>query len=131
MEAVIKELTDYFKVIETFNKDMAQDGTALHEYLIQLTNYMARANYLKAEYSRKFREQKKKSYQTLAMSSEAQARYYAPSLAKDFIDAQCSETGFIYDLADRCSATCTHTVSALITIISDLKSERQFSQYQK
>ncbi len=129
MKEIIEELTGYFTKMQDFDKDSAQDGQALHAYLISLTNIAARSNYLKAEYNRKFREEKKKAYQTLAMSSEAQARYYAPSLAKDFIDAQCSKTGFVYDLADRCSASAVHTISACITIVSDLKSERQFAQY--
>ena len=53
---IVAELVGYLKTIETFDKDSAQDGHALHAYLIELTNIGARANYLKAEYGREFRK---------------------------------------------------------------------------
>lgn len=129
MQEIIAELKQYLNIIETFDKDAAQDVEALHGYLITLTNYMGRSNYLMAEYQRKFREEKKRAYLKLTASSHAQQQYYAPSLAKDFIDSQCSETGYVYDLAERLSRACTHTIEAIRTIVSSLKSERQFAAY--
>lgn len=128
-EAIIKELTEYMQKIEQFDKDSAQDGNALHEYLVCLTNYMARANYLMAVYGKNFREAKKNAYVKLAASRHADQRYYAPSLAKDFIDSCCGNSGFVYDLAERLSRLCVHTIDAMRTIISSLKSERQFANY--
>lgn len=125
-----QELIQYLEKIQTFDKDSAQDGEVLHSYLIELTNIMARANYLMAEYQKKFREEKKVAYEKLTATVIKEQRYYAPSLAKDYIDAQCSETGFIYDLAERLSRLCSHTMDAIRTIISSLKSERQFANYQ-
>ena len=127
MEAIIKELTDNLKVIETFDKDSAQDGQALHEYLIHLSNIQARANFLMAEYKRKLRREKATQYATLAASSVANEKYYAPSLAKDYIDSKCAEIAFVYDLAERLSRSCTHTQDSVRTIVSSLKSERQFA----
>lgn len=129
MSKLADELIQYMKEIESFSKDMSQDASGLHEYLITLTNHMARANYIMAEYQRKFREEKKKAYLRLKASSEAQASYYAPSLAKDFVDSQCSDSGYIYDLAERLSRLCSHTIDAVRTIVSSLKSERQFANY--
>lgn len=125
-----EELTQYLEKIQQFDKDSAQDGQVLHEYLIVLTNIMARSNQLMAEYQRKFREEKKKAYVELTLSSHSQQRYWAPSLAKDYVDAQCSETGYLFDLSERTSRLCTHVIDAIRTIISSLKSERQFAQYQ-
>lgn len=124
------ELKDYLKEIENFSKDMAQDATALHEWLIRLTQIMARANGVMAEYNKKFREEKKKEYLNLQASSHATQKYFAPSLAKDYVDSKCAETGYIYDLAERLSRLCTHAQDSIRTIISSLKSERIFSQYQ-
>lgn len=129
-DEVIKELTGYLELIQSFDKDAAQDAVQLHAYLIQLTQIGARSNLLMAEYQRKFRQEKMGKYYALKGSSEANGKYYSPSLAKDFVDAQCNETGFVFDLACRCSRSCVHTASAVITIISSLKSERQFSNYQ-
>lgn len=127
---VVKELTEYMQIIQEFDKDCAQDASALHAYLIHLTQLMARANLLMAEYNKKFREEKKQAYLRLAASSQAQQKYYSASLAKDYIDSQCSETGYIYDLACRVSRSCVHAMDAIRTIISSLKSERTFSSYQ-
>jgi hypothetical protein len=127
---IIAELTEYLKTIEDFDKDSAQDATALHAYLIQLTNYMARANYLMAEYGKKFREEKKQAYINLKGSEKAQGSYFAPSLGKDYVDSQCSNSGYVYDLAERLSRLCTHTIDAVRTIVSSLKSEREFANYQ-
>lgn len=130
MNKVISELKQYMEIIQDFDKDSAQDATALHAYLITLTNYMARANLLMAEYNKKFREEKKEAYRQLTATVIREQKYYAPSLAKDYIDSQCSESGYVYDLAERLSRLCTHTSDAIRTIISSLKSERIFSQYQ-
>ena len=128
-EKIIEELTGYMETIKYFDKDSAQDATALHAYLVQLTNYMARANLLMAEYNKKFREEKEKAYQKLMISSHAQQKYYSVTLAKDYVDSQCSESGYIYDLAERTSRLCNHTEKVIITIVSSLKSERQFANY--
>jgi|SRR6185312_363051 len=129
MENVIKELTEYFAIIQTFDRDSAQDGQVLHAYLIELTQIMSRANYLMAEYQRQFRQEKKAAYEQLAFSSKANDKYYSPSLAKDFVDAKCSESGYVYDLAERTSRLCSHVIDAVRTIISSLKSERAFAGY--
>ena len=62
MQEIVKELTDYLYVIETFDKDSAQDGQALYAYLIDLTNKQARANFIMAEYKRKMRQEKAANY---------------------------------------------------------------------
>lgn len=127
-EEVIQELKDYLLTVEQFDKDNGQSGDLLHEYLIQLTNYMARANYLMAEHEKMFRDAKKKAYHTLMVSSYANNKYYAPSLAKDYIDSCCSEEGYVYSLAERVSRTALHTTRAIITIISSLKQEKIFAK---
>jgi hypothetical protein len=129
MKEIIEELTGYFLKVQEFDKDAAQDGEALNAYLVELTNIMSRANFLMAEWQRKFREEKKAAYEKLAFSSKANDKYFSPSLAKDYIDSQCSETGYVYDLAERVSRLTTHTIDAIRTIISSLKSERTFAQY--
>lgn len=128
-EKIIEELTRYMEAVKDFDKDSAQDVSSLHAYMITLTNYMARANMLMAEYNKKFREEKEKAYRVLSLSSHAHQKYYSVTLAKDFVDSQCSESGYIFDLAERCSRLCNHTLKAVTTIVSSLKSERTFSSY--
>ena len=126
-----EELIQYLEKIQSFDKDSAQDGEALHAYIIELTNIMARANLIMADYQRLFRQEKKDAYLKLANSRIADQKYYAVSLAKDYIDAQCLESGYIFDLSERLSRTCVHTIDAIRTVISSLKSERQFASYQQ
>ena len=129
MDELIKELTGYLYTIETFDKDSAQDGGALHSYLIDLTNKQARANFVMAEYKRKLRKEKEANYIEFSKSYATKNKLYSPSLAKDYIDAQSADTGYVYDLAERLSRCCTHTIEALRTIISSLKSERSFANF--
>ncbi len=129
MNDIIKELEGYIIKVQEFDKDAAQDASQLHSYLVELTQNMARANYLMAEYQRKFRQEKLVAYKKLTDTVIKDQKYFAPSLAKDYVDAQCNETGFVFDLAERVSRTCFHTLEAIRTIISSLKSERDFSKY--
>ena len=129
MQQVTNELEGYMFTIQTFDKDMAQDGDALHAYLVELTNIMARANMLMAQYKKEFRVVKTKEYQNLAASQAATQKYFAVSLAKDYVDSKCSDVGYVYDLAERLSRTAVHAIDAIRTIISSLKAEKQFAQY--
>ena len=108
MKEIVKELTSYLYIIETFDKDSAQDGQALHSYLIDLTNKQARANYIMAVYKREMRKEKQANYIALSKSDHVNQKYYSVSLARDYIDAQSSEVSFVYDLAERLSRCCTH-----------------------
>jgi hypothetical protein len=130
MENDIKELMKYLTTVQEFDKDAAQDPTTLHAYLIELSNMLARANYMMALYGKKFREEKTRAYHKLKASSESQQKYYAPSLAKDYIDSQCSDTGYAYDLDERVSRLISHTSDSIRTIVYSLRSERQLSGYQ-
>lgn len=130
MQQIITELEQYLNIIQTFDKDTAQDAQALHEYLISLTNFMARANLIMAQYQKKFREEKKAAYLNLVASQTASQKYFSASQGKDFVDSQCAEVGYVFDLAERLSRCCSHTISAMITVVSSLKSERQFANYQ-
>jgi len=129
MKEILKELHSYLYAIETFDKQMAQDGATLHVYLIELTQYMARANTLMAEWNKIYKDAKVKAYNSLAASQVASQRYFSASQGKDYVDAQCAEIGEVYDTAERCSRTAVHAADCIRTIISSLKSERTFAQY--
>ena len=129
MKEIIKELTDNLQIIETFDKDSAQDGHSLHSYLIHLSNIQARANFIMADYKRLIRIEKIKVYDKLVTDYHVGKGYYSPSLAKEYADAKCGEIAYVYDLAERLSRSCTHTMDAVRTIISSLKNERTFAGY--
>ncbi len=129
-QAIIQELTEYLEEVQAFDKDAAQDGTQLNGFAVRLTNIMARSNFLMADYGRMFRQEKKKHYTDLLASTLATSKKITPMIMKDFVDAKCHETGYVYDLAERVSRTCVHAMDMLRTIISSLKNERNNLQYQ-
>ena len=75
-------------------------------------------------------EKKVKAYYTLIATEIQQERYFAPSLAKDFIAAKCSQEQYAADISERCSRTISRTIEALRSILSALKEESKNLQYQ-
>ncbi len=124
-----EELEGYLKIIEQFSPDMGQDVDALNSYLIQLTNYMARANFIMAEYRMLVRKKKQTEYDYLTRSKHSQELYFKPTLVKDYVDSACSELSNTYDLAERTSRACSHTTDAVRTIVSYLKEEMRLSKF--
>lgn len=76
-------------------------------------------------------QRKTKAYNDLICSEVANAAYFAPSLAKDFIAAKCSKEQYEYDVCERTSRTITHTIEALRTCISAAKEEIRTMNYQQ
>lgn len=74
-------------------------------------------------------EKKRIAYELLVSSKIAEAEYFAPSLAKDYIAARVSEEQYQYDLCERTSRTIVHTVEALRSCISALKEELKLEGY--
>lgn len=74
-------------------------------------------------------EKKRRAYELLVSSTVAEASYFAPSLAKDYISARVSEEQYNYDLCERTGRTIVHTVEALRSCISALKEEIKLESY--
>lgn len=72
-------------------------------------------------------EKKVKAYERLVCSSVANSEYFAPSLAKDYIAAQCSKEQYDFDICERASRTITHILDILRTCISALKVELHYT----
>lgn len=113
-----------------------QDGEAfthsqsinfLIDKLGELVVSLAFVNEQMAISKRVLNEKKVAAYNSLAASETANAQYYAPSLAKDYINGKLSEEQFNFDLCSRTSATIVHSVDAIRTAISALKIEQQYS----
>lgn len=68
------------------------------------------------------------AYHSLIASETASETYFAPSLAKDYIAAKCSDEQYNYDLCERCSRSLVHTIDAIRTAISALKEETRIVQ---
>ncbi len=76
-------------------------------------------------------EAKVKAYHKLQVSSASQEKYYAPSLAKDYIAAQCYIENYNYDLAERFTRSLVHISQNLVTAISALKEMAKLESYSQ
>jgi hypothetical protein len=107
----------------------AQDYTAtqsigwLIDHVGQLCNMLAFVNNQMAVAKKLLNDKKVTAYHSLITSEVANEKYFAPSLAKDYVASQCSEEQYAFDLCERASRTVTHILEILRTVISALKEE--------
>lgn len=76
-------------------------------------------------------KRKAKAYNDLICSEVANAAYFAPSLAKDFIAAKCSQEQYEYEICERTSRSIVHTIDCIRTAISAAKEEVKTMNYQQ
>ncbi len=106
-----------------------QNTQSLIERLNLLCNALPFINSQMALAKKKLNEAKVKAYHKLITSSTANEQYFAPSLAKDYVNSLVSEEQYVYDNAERCSRTIVHLIDALRTCISALKEETRAMSY--
>jgi len=126
IEGALMWLQAEFNSTEEFKVQNTQD---LINRLNLLCNALPFVNSQMALAKKKLNEAKVKAYHKLITSSKANEQYFAPSLAKDYVNALCSEEQYIYDNAERCSRSIVHLIDALRTCISALKTELQVMNY--
>lgn len=116
LNEILQELTEINQFVMRGIPDnniplMTQTGSTL-------VTYLASTAAMVAEAGKYYNQAKTRAYQTLAMSSVANAKYYSASLAKDYIAARCSDEGYIYEFAQRMNAAVTHAADMIRTFIS-------------
>jgi hypothetical protein len=126
LENAFTWLQDVFSTSDEFQ---TQNIQVLMNKLNLLCNCLPFLNNQMAIAKKLLNEKKVTAYHRLKTSGEANQEYYAPSLAKDYVNAQCSAEQYAYDLAERCSRTIVHLINALITCISALKEEIKINAY--
>ena len=126
IEGALMWLQAEFDSTEEFKVQNTQD---LINRLNLLCNALPFVNSQMALAKKKLNEAKVKAYHNLITSSKATEQYFAPSLAKDYVNALCSEEQYVYDNAERCSRSIVHLIDALRTCISALKTELQVMNY--
>lgn len=133
MELQLTRIEDCFKWLEREfeHTDELQSIDVLIDRMNQLNSVLPWINQQMATAKKILNETKVKAYYNLINSSAANEKYFAPSLAKDFVNARCSEQQYCYDMAERCSRTIVHIGDNLRTCISCLKEEFKISQYQR
>lgn len=120
---------EWLQTGETFTH--SQSINFLIDKLGELSVSLAFVNNQMAISKRILNNKKVEAYLTLVGSSVANETYFAPSLAKDYIAAQCAAETYDYDLCERCSRTITHTIDAIRTAISALKEDLKTMTYSQ
>lgn len=105
------------------------DITVMLQAGSMLVTYLASSAAMVAEAGKYYSQAKVRAYNSLALSSSANAKYYSPSLAKDYIASKCSDEGFIYEFACRMNAAITHSLDMLRTAVSAEKQLLSNLQY--
>lgn len=126
IESAMVWLQNEFSTTDEFK---TQNINTLIDKVNLLCNALPFINNQMALAKKALNEAKVKAYYDLITSSVANQKYFAPSLGKDFVAAQCSKENYAYDVAERCSRTIIHLLDALRTCISALKEENITSRY--
>lgn len=123
----IKRIEDCLEWLEMTAQEMTSQVaiTGFVDHLAQLAHTLAWLNGQMAVAAELLNERKVKAYETLAASSVANAKYFAPSLAKDYIAAKCKEEQYAYDIAERASRTVYHQMDVFRSSLSALKEEQK------
>lgn len=125
----VEDCMNWLQEGETFTH--SQSISFLIDKLGELSVSLAFVNNQMAVSKRILNNKKVDAYLTLVGSSVANEQYFAPSLAKDYISAQCSTEAYNYDLCERCSRTLVHTIDAVRTAISALKEDLKTLNYSQ
>lgn len=110
-------------LIEGENFTHSQSISYLIDRLGALSVSMAFVNNQMAIAKKFLNEAKVNAYARMGITKQN----LSPMLAKDFINAQCSQQQYDYDVCERTSRTIVHTIDALRTAISALKQENQYA----
>lgn len=106
-----------------------QSPDILIQKLDAINSCMAWAGEMMAVAKMELNKAKSKAYKNLAASSYANEKYYAPSLAKDYVSSNCFIEAYNYDLTERFCRTLVHIAENLRTSISALKEQFKLEGY--
>lgn len=107
-----------------------KDIQILNEVLISLAQKVCRSASLVADSEKILADAKRAAYLNYMVSSKAQGYNWAPSLVKDFVQAQFSEELRCALYAERSNRGLTHSMQAIISILSATKAELQTLHFQ-
>jgi hypothetical protein len=127
----IKKIEDGFVWLrnEFDNTGEIQSIDILIQKLDNINSCLAWAGEQMAIAKKLWNDAKLKAYHKLQMSSAAQEKYYAPSLAKEYVNSQCSNEEYNYDMAERFTRALVHIAENLRTAVSALKQQMLLESY--
>ena len=118
LEAIMSELESVDR-----QKFDVQSIAQIVDFGKQCMGWMAFSNSQMALAKKEWNEAVAKAHLTVQASLKANNVNMPASLQNDYVKRKCSEQEYAYDVAERCSRTCTHFLDFLRTVVSALKQE--------
>lgn len=109
--------------IEGMSFDQVQSLNLLMDWGFKLQQWMAFAGSQQAACKRKLHEARRQALVNLVASLKANGAELAISLQKQYVEDLCAEENYQYELAERTSRACVHSLDFVRTCISTLKTE--------
>lgn len=118
-----EQLQVILDTIEGTSFDQLQSINLLMDWGFKLQQWMAFAGSQQAACKRKLHEARRQALVNLVASLKANGAEMAISLQKQYVDDLCADENYNYELAERCSRACVHSLDFVRTVLSTLKSE--------
>lgn len=117
------QLQAMLDTIEGTGFDQVQSISLLMDWGFKLQQWMAFAGSQQAECKRALHVARRQALVNLVASLKANGATLTPMLQRDYINDLCADENYNYELAERCSRACVHSLDFVRTCISTLKTE--------
>lgn len=101
---------------------------ALIEAGVRLAGWLPWTGEQMALAKKQVNDKRAQAYNTHIFNQSARGLQVFPSIARDYVNAKCSEEQFNYDLCERCNRSLVHVLDLLRSVLSTLKEEMKLAQ---
>lgn len=122
------QLQAILDTIEGTNYADVQSLNLLMDWGFKLGQWMAFAGSQQASCKKALHDARRQAMVNLVASLKANGAVLAPSLQKDYVNDLCSQENYQYELAERCSRACVHSMDLVRTCLSTLRMEMEKSR---
>lgn len=116
--------------VEQLQAEGIQSADAVIEIGVRLAAYLPYTGQQMALAKKVMNQKRKEAYDQLIFTQRSLNQPVYPSTMKDYVNAQCCEEQYNYDLCERANRSIVHTLDFLRSVLSTLKEEMKISQYQ-
>jgi|AraplaDrversion2_2_1032049.scaffolds.fasta_scaffold18364_2 hypothetical protein len=116
--------------VEGLNADRIQSSEVVIEIGLRLAAYLPYTGQQMALAKKIMNQKRKEAYDQLVFTQRSLNQPVYPSTMKDYVNAQCCEEMYNYDLCERANRSIVHALDFLRSVLSTLKEEMKISQYQ-
>ena len=116
--------------VEALRAEQVHSADMVIEIGVRLAAYLPYTGQQMALARKLMNQKRKEAYDQLIFTQRSLGQPVYPSTMKDYVNAQCAEEQFNYDLCERANRSIVHTLDFLRSVLSTLREEMKISQYQ-